>query len=154
MTSAEIDAATWNALAAEGISDTPFARHEYLAQWWSTGGGGEWTNAELALISASDAGHLIGLAPLFIADHEGQRSILLVGSIEISDYLDLIVRDKDHARFLAALLDCIAATAGLQGLPLDWYNVLDSSPTLPALKSEAERRGWSFEQEVYRPTRA
>jgi len=148
----EIDASAWNALAATGISDTPFARHEYLAQWWSTLGGGEWTDADLALISASDGGQLVGIAPLFTANHQGQRSILLVGSIEISDYLDLTVRESDHTRFLNALLDYLDQMPTLRGLPLDWYNVPDSSPTLPALESAAEKRGWDFRAEVYRPT--
>jgi CelD/BcsL family acetyltransferase involved in cellulose biosynthesis len=148
----ELDAASWNALAAAGISDTPFARHEYLAQWWSTRGGGEWNEAELALISATEGGELIGIAPLFIAKHEDRTAILLVGSIEISDYLDLIVRDRDHPRFVSALLDCLAETPAMSGQPLDWYNVPDSSPSLPVLRSEAERRGWIFHSDIYRPT--
>src|SRR5512135_2282559 len=88
----EIPASAWNELAEEGISDTPFARHEYLSQWWRTKGGGEWDEGELILISASEEGRLLGVAPLFSGRHDGREAILLVGSIEISDYLDLIVR--------------------------------------------------------------
>ncbi len=63
--------------------------------------------AELVLISASEDGHTLGIAPLFHAEHDG-RECLLVGSIEISDYLDLIVPGADLPQFVPGLLDCLA----------------------------------------------
>jgi CelD/BcsL family acetyltransferase involved in cellulose biosynthesis len=35
---------------------------------------------------------------------------------------------------------------------LDWYNLPDTSPTLAALKAEADRRGWVYAEEIYKPT--
>ena len=35
---------------------------------------------------------------------------------------------------------------------IDWYNLPDTSPTLAALKAESERRGWTYHEEIYRPT--
>ncbi len=148
----EIQVAAWNELAQAGISDTPFARHEYLSQWWRTMGGGEWSAAELVLISASENGRLIGIAPLFKAVHEGRDELLLVGSIEISDYLDLIVRPEDATRFLSALLDFLGGSPRWNKQPLDWYNLPESSQTLTGLQTESEKRGWSYGQEIYRPT--
>src|SRR5512139_2908837 len=110
----EISPAAWNQLAAEGISNTPFARHEYLSLWWSTRGGGEWSDAELVLVSASDAGRLIGIAPFFGTTHDGQKALLLVGSIEISDYLDFIVRAADLRGFVTGLLDFLSGIRDLQ----------------------------------------
>lgn len=147
-----IPTAAWNALASASIADTPFARHEYLRQWWTTLGGGEWRDAELVLISASEGEELIGIAPLFKASHAGRETLLLVGSIEISDYLDLIVRPDDLPRFLASLLDFLDVSPRLKGLPLDWYNLPDASPTLAALGAEAQRRGWIYREEAFRPT--
>lgn len=95
---------------------------------------------------------LIGIAPLFIARHDGQMSLLLAGSIEISDYLDLIVRAADLERFLAGLLDFLVESPSLRGLRLDWYNLPDSSPTLPALRAEAASRKRAYHEEMYRPT--
>ncbi len=148
----EIPAEAWNELAEAGISDTPFARREMLSEWWSTLGGGEWQQADLVLISASENGRLTGIAPLFKAEHDGRTALLLVGSIEVSDYLDLIVRREDLARFLAGLLDFLSATPCCANMPLDWYNVPDDSPTLAALKAEAEKRRWTFRDEIFRPT--
>jgi CelD/BcsL family acetyltransferase involved in cellulose biosynthesis len=148
----EITPEAWNALVEQGIADTPFSRHEYLSEWWNTLGGGEWQTAELVLISAIENDQLIGIAPLFIADYDGQRALMLVGSIEISDYLDLIVREQDLPRFLSGLLDFVISSSTDKWSALDWYNLPDSSPTLAALKAEAEKRGWTHHEEIYHPT--
>ena len=145
-------AASWNALVEQSIADTPFSRYEYLSEWWKTLGGGEWENVELVLISAAENDQLIGIAPLFIAEYEGQRALMLIGSIEISDYLDLIVRAEDLPRFLSGLLDFLASSCADKWSALDWYNLPDSSPTLAALKAEGEKRGWTHHEEIYRPT--
>jgi CelD/BcsL family acetyltransferase involved in cellulose biosynthesis len=154
-------AVSWNALVEQSIADTPFSRYEYLSEWWKTLGGGEWLrqSAQLVLVSATENDQLIGIAPLFIAEYEGQPSLMLVGSIEISDYLDLIVRAEDLPRFLSGLLDFLASSEVRAGLSrpsdwsgLDWYNLPDASPTLAALKTESERLGWTYHEEIYRPT--
>jgi CelD/BcsL family acetyltransferase involved in cellulose biosynthesis len=154
----EIDPAIWNALVEQSIADTPFSRYEYLTEWWKTLGGGEWGNAQLVLVSASENGQLFGIAPLFIHEHDGQQAMLLVGSIEISDYLDLIVRESDLSHFLSGLIDFLASSlVSAQGdtddwSALDWYNLPDNSPTLAALQAESKKRGWSYHEEIYRPT--
>jgi CelD/BcsL family acetyltransferase involved in cellulose biosynthesis len=148
----EFDSNMWNALVEQSIADTPFSRYEYLAEWWQTRGGGEWQNPELVLVSASENDQLIGIAPLFLAEYDGRKALLLVGSIEISDYLDLIVREADLPRFLSGLMDFLASSLGDSWSAVDWYNLPDDSPTLAALQAEAESRGWNHHQEIYRPT--
>jgi CelD/BcsL family acetyltransferase involved in cellulose biosynthesis len=154
----EFSEAAWNELVVQSIADTPFSRHEYLSEWWKTLGGGEWRVGEasrppeLVLISGTENDQLIGIAPLFIADYDGQRALMLVGSIEISDYLDLIVRADDHGRFLSGLMDFLGSSAVDEWSAIDWYNLPDSSPTLNALKAESDRRGWTHNEETYRPT--
>jgi CelD/BcsL family acetyltransferase involved in cellulose biosynthesis len=140
--------AEWNALLAESASHVPFLRHEYLRAWWETRGGGEWPGAELALVAARQDGRLTGIAPLFFADNrEGLPSLLLLGSIEISDYLDLIVRPADLPVFVRGLLDFAGRAGPFNWRALDWHNLPEASPTLPVLKAEAGRRGWTFSQE-------
>ena len=148
----EIGQSAWNALVEQSIADTPFSRYEYLSEWWKTLGGGEWKDARLALVSATEGDQLIGIAPLFLAEYDGRQALLLVGSIEISDYLDLIVRQADLPRFLSGLVDFLASSYAGAWSALDWYNLPDSSPTLAALKADSERRGWTYHEEVYRPT--
>jgi CelD/BcsL family acetyltransferase involved in cellulose biosynthesis len=156
----EIDPSAWNALVVQSIADTPFSRYEYLSEWWKTLGGGEWKDAQLVLVSATENDQLIGIAPLFIAEYDGRQALLFVGSIEISDYLDLIVREADLPRFLTRLIDFLAShipdalrfNSGQAWSALDWYNLPDCSPTLAALKAESGRRGWNYHEEIYRPT--
>jgi len=148
----EINPATWNTLVEHSIADTPFSRYEYLSEWWKTLGGGEWKTAELVLVSASENDQLVGIAPLFIAEYDHQQALLLLGSIEISDYLDLIVREADLSRFLAGLIDFLASSLAGNWSAIDWYNLPDNSPTLAALKADSEKRGWNYHEEIYRPT--
>ena len=148
----EINPNTWNSLVEQSSADTPFSRYEYLSEWWKTLGGGEWKQATLVLVSATENDQLVGIAPLFITEYDGQRALMLVGSIEISDYLDLIVRPDDLPRFLSGLLDFLASSLTDNWSVIDWYNLPDSSPTLAALKAESEQRGWTHHEEIYRPT--
>ena len=148
----EFEQTAWNALVEQSIADTPFSRYEYLSEWWKTLGGGEWKDAGLVLVSASENDQLIGIAPLFIAEYEGQQVLLLIGSIEISDYLDLIVHKQDLPRFLSKLIDFLASSSTDNWRAFDWYNLPDDSPTLAALKTESATRGWNYHEEIYRPT--
>lgn len=150
----ELDPNEWNDLLSESISDVPFLRYEYLSAWWSTRGGGEWpqTETELILVSAREGERLVGIAPLFLGEHEDQRALMLIGSIEISDYLDLIVRAEDLSRFLSGLLGLLASDPARAWSAIDWYNLPDPSPTSAALEAESALRGWDFIQEPFRPS--
>lgn len=134
----------WNALLAESSAHVPFLRADYLAHWAETCGGGEWPGLELAIVTAEQEDRLIGIAPLFFAPGGAQR-LMLLGSVQISDYLDVIARPEDLPAFLSGLLDFLA---GLEQpwRTLDLFNLLDSSPSLPLLRQAAEQRGWDFVQ--------
>jgi CelD/BcsL family acetyltransferase involved in cellulose biosynthesis len=143
----------WNELLAQNSVHVPFLRYEYLETWWQTRGGGEWPqDAQLAIITAREDGRLVGIAPLFQAEWEGIPTLLLIGSIEISDYLDLIGRNEDLPRFCAALLEFLAQEPALAGCKrLDLYNVLETSPALSALRNAAQDLSWGYAQEPFRP---
>ena len=147
----ELNPNEWNALLSESITDVPFLRYEYLDAWWSTRGGGEWPQAELALVSARENGRLVGIAPLFSTAYDGGQVLMLLGSIEISDYLDLIVRAEDLSQFLSDLLDFLASDSVPAWSAIDWYNLPEGSPTLAVLEAESVKRGWEFGREPFRP---
>jgi len=128
----------WNALLAKSTPHVPFLRYEYLLTWWQHRGGGEWPqDAQLALIVGYDGGKMAGVAPCFSALNQGEKRLLLLGSIEISDYLDVITRDEDRQRFLAGLVDFVRSRPqGLKDIAaLDFYNLLDDSPSLAFFKT-------------------
>ncbi len=64
----------WNKLLAETSVHVPFLRYEYLETWWQTRGGGEWSqDSVLVLVTARESGHLVGIAPLFLAAFDGHN---------------------------------------------------------------------------------
>jgi len=139
----------WNALLARTANHVPFMRYEYLRDWWETRGGGEWSqSAQLLLVTAYQSGKLVGAAPLFhVEDHQGKSALLLVGSIEISDYLDLLAAPEDIDEFCTELLGFLPAADLPHWETLDLYNILDSSLTLTALQTAAEKKDWAYHQE-------
>jgi CelD/BcsL family acetyltransferase involved in cellulose biosynthesis len=139
----------WNKLLQDGASHVPFLRHEYLTAWWHSLGGGEWSQCELYIATTRrDDGELAAIAPLFLTNNrEGEPALLIMGSYEISDFLDVIARPTDLVPFLALLLDHLASQDAPVWRVLDFYNILESSPTLPALKTAAESRGWVYRQD-------
>ncbi len=143
----------WNSLLSQAVTDVPFLRHEFLKTWWSTLGGGEWRDAELHIgVARDDEGRLVGLAPFFRTHTLDDRTgLLLLGSIEISDYLDLIVSEALVAPFTEQLLGELARLPKQEWDVIDLYNVPEASATLVALRSAAESLGWSVTQTRFRP---
>ncbi len=138
-------APAWNKLLAESVSNFPFLRHEYLLAWWDSLGGGEWDTGELAIVIARRDDQLIGIAPLF----SNGSNLLFLGSIEISDFLDFIVREEDLAEFIHGLFNFLASEKNWDSL--DLQNLIEDSPSLPILAEEAKLRNWEFAQERLQP---
>jgi len=91
---------------------------------------------------------LVGIAPLFAArNRQDEPACCCWASIEVSDYLDVIARPADLPAFFAGLLPYLAALEQPRWQVLDWYNLLEHSPSLPALAQAAAQLGWSYTQE-------
>ena len=145
--------AEWNALLEKSVTRAPFLRAEYQRAWWRHRGGGEWPEASLLVATArAEGGELIGIAPLFSAkNRDGRPALLLVGSIEISDYLDVVVTRPRAGAFCAALLDRLAEPDAPAWEVLDFYNLPESSPTRAALGQAAAERGWRAAEKLLEP---
>lgn len=146
----------WNALLVRSVCRVPFLRAEYQRGWWEHRGGGEWPEAELCVIVARDSEQqLTGIAPLFAAvNREGRQALLLVGSIEISDYLDVIAPLAKIDAFCAGLLERLTASDMPAWEVLDFYNLHETSPTRAALARAATARGWAVTERALEPTPA
>jgi CelD/BcsL family acetyltransferase involved in cellulose biosynthesis len=144
----DVLAGSWNALLDVSASHVPFLRHEYLMAWWQTLGGGEWQRAELNIVVGTDGERLIGVAPLFLSDdRQGETKLWFIGSIEVSDYLDILARPEDTGQFCEGLLGYLAESQP-EVRKLDLCNILDDSPTLLAIEQVSPRAGWQVQQEV------
>ena len=139
----------WNHLLSISASHVPFLRHEYLSAWWRTLGGGEWSQGDLYIVTARRPdGGLYGIAPMFFTQNQhGEDALILIGSAEVSDYLDVIARREDLPTFMDALMDHLSSPGAPAWRALDFYNLLENSPTLLALADSARRCGWKYVQE-------
>jgi CelD/BcsL family acetyltransferase involved in cellulose biosynthesis len=146
-------AGKWNQLVIESASHVPFLRYEYLTAWWQTLGGGEWPSGELCVVVArAENGELVGIAPLFFTQNLDEKpALMFIGSIEISDYLDLVARPQDLPTFIDGLLTYLTGPELPAWEVLDLYNILEDSPSLAILKESAARSGLSYHQEALQP---
>jgi len=144
----------WNALLSQSVSHVPFLTYEYLQSWWQTRGGGEWPqDSQLFLTAAFQEDKLVGVAPLFHAKNIlGKPALMFVGAIEVSDFLDFIVKPEDLPAFTRGLIDFLLNEDIPHWELLDLYNLLEESPTLGVLKSEAEKRGWEHQEIRLQPS--
>jgi CelD/BcsL family acetyltransferase involved in cellulose biosynthesis len=146
----------WNALLENSVTRVPFLRAEYQGAWWQHRGGGEWPEAQLLVATARGEGReLLGIAPLFFSQNrDGRPALLLVGSIEISDYLDLVVARPHADAFCTGLLERLAESDVPGWEVLDLYNLPASSPTRAALGRAASARQWNAAEAVLEPVPA
>jgi len=136
----------WNALLIDSASHVPFLRHEYLIAWWNMLGGGEWQSGELYTITGRDNdGNLLGIAPFFLTQTETDKpALMLLGSHEISDYLDLIARPADLPMFIEQVFDHLNSEEAPTWQVMDIHNVLESSHTPSILQQAAARKNWAY----------
>lgn len=143
--------AEWNALLKRSHQNTPFLTYEFQQAWWLHKGGGEWSDPQLNIVVArNEAGDLLGIAPLFRADRQGQPVLYLIGTHEIADFLDFIVSGEDLVAFSQGLVAYLAADDAWQNL--DLYNLLSTSKTAYVLETAAGKQGWTVQRETLQPS--
>ena len=97
----------WNALLARSRANTLFLTWQWQTTWWRCLGEGD-----LWLLAWYDADRLVAIAPLYLhTDSAGLRRFDLVGCVEVSDYLDLLVEDGREEAAYNALLDWLCSDA-------------------------------------------
>jgi CelD/BcsL family acetyltransferase involved in cellulose biosynthesis len=138
---------TWNELLSRSPADSPFLRWEYQTAWWRHRGGGEWPSADLYIAVWREDGSVRGIAPLLRSVDQQGPAFHLIGSVEISDYLDFIAPSEFLACFVEMLLDALASAPPEEWRRLDFCNLPPASATLSVLSREAEKRGWQWEVE-------
>ncbi len=135
-------ASEWNSLLARSASDTVFLTHEWQVTWWRNLGQGE-----LRIITFREADDtLIGIAPLCAhTDAEGRTVLAVIGCVDVSDYLDLIIARGNEARVSAALLDTLARDDFPTWQVLRLCTTPAASLALAELQTQARARGLAVE---------
>ena len=138
----------WNELVFRSVSNTVFATWEWQKHWWAAYGGA----SPLWVLEARDeAGQLRGLAPFFVEEREGVGRVLrLVGSEDVTDYLDLIV-DRDHAQPVYEALLAFLVVHQAQYELIDLANIPAQSLTMTCFVDLAKAQNFDItlqQQEV------
>ncbi|MEO1287541.1 MAG: hypothetical protein AAFV93_07220 [Chloroflexota bacterium] len=133
----------WNDLLKRSITDTPFSTHEWHNNWWNAYHPGElWV-----LTIRDDENVLMGLAPLFIVENDGKREVHIVGCVDVTDYIDLLI-DKVHQEAVYdALADALVAHQDHFD-SLDWCNIPATSPTYTDFPAMLDAKGFSTTTKV------
>ena len=124
-------ASEWNQLVFASRSNTIFLTYEWQTTWWQYLGHGElW----LVAFRVPETGQLVGIAPLYLFEHEdgeflGKKRFSLVGCIEVSDYLDLIVAKDWEIPVFQSLLRWLYSDRAPDWDILDLCNLPEVSQT-------------------------
>ena len=138
----------WNTLLQDSASHVPFLRHEYLFSWWKTLGGGEWDQGTLTILIERDGNNkLIGTAPFFMVDQQ----VMFLGSVEISDYLDLITPVENIPGFVEGIMQFLISGDFPEWHSLILNNILDNSPTIKHFMKAAGDLGFNYSHKVIEP---
>jgi CelD/BcsL family acetyltransferase involved in cellulose biosynthesis len=135
-------ASEWNVLLARSVTDTVFLTREWQMTWWKNLGTGE-----LRVVTfRDDAGLLIGIASLFVErGQDGLNHLSLVGCVDVSDYLDVIVAHGYEDQVYAALLDTLTSADFPVWDELHLCTLPEASPACAQMKSAAESRNLRVE---------
>ena len=142
-------ASEWNDLLARSRYDTFFLTHEWQSVWWQQLGAGElWILAfyrgenDQRNPSSSPAvpRQLVGIAPFYLSEHKrgkwaGKRSLQLVGCVEVSDFLDIVIAAGWEKEVYYCLLDWLQSEEAPAWDYLDLCNLPEDSLSYKALPS-------------------
>jgi CelD/BcsL family acetyltransferase involved in cellulose biosynthesis len=124
--------------------DTIFLTWEWQSTWWQCIGA---ARGPLYLLTARQDGRLVGIIPLYRTGAPGASSLQVVGCVEVSDYLDLIVEVGREAEVHRAFVDWLAGPEAPEWDCLELCNQPGPSPTHRYLPRLAQDAGWRAEVE-------
>ena len=138
----EVLADEWDSLAARGMTDTPFQTLAYQRAWWThlQPAGSEL----LTVATRHDSTELAGIGCFY---HNDGR-LCFNGSLEESDYLDLIAPGEAAAQVWESVVDCLETVERPQWTTLVLDNVPAASPTRSVLPDLAVRRNLTYREHL------
>ncbi len=138
----------WNHLLGRSRFDTVFLTHQWLSTWWEFLGEGElWILA----FRRPENDELVGIVPLYLTGPEGTelgsftgtRTLSIVGCIEVSDYLDIIVAKGWEPAVYRAFLNWLYSEDAPSWDVVDLCNLPQDSRTYVDFPPLAEETGAS-----------
>jgi CelD/BcsL family acetyltransferase involved in cellulose biosynthesis len=136
-------ATEWNKLLRRSRANVFFLTHEWQTTWWEALGTGDlW----IVAFRTPDTNELVGIAPLYLTERQngpyaGKRVFTLVGCIEVSDYLDLIIAQDWETVVYTEFLAWLHSAAAPAWDVADLCNLPEVSRTYTTLPLLAEHAG-------------
>jgi CelD/BcsL family acetyltransferase involved in cellulose biosynthesis len=137
----------WNSLLKRSRFDNFFSTYEWQTTWWENLGTGDlW----IVAFRRRDTQALVGIAPLYLitvasGPDAGKRQLNLVGCIEVSDYLDLIIEQGWEPAVYAQLLAWLQSDAAPPWDIFDLCNLPEVSATYRDLAALYATSGFDVE---------
>ena len=131
----------WNDLLTRSRFNTIFLTWEWQTTWWRHLGRRRGT---LCILAGREDGHLIAIAPLYLREDAGQV-LQVIGCIEVSDYLDLIMEAGREEAVYRDFLAWLAGPAVPRWDAVDLCNQPDVSLSHSLLPALAEAAGYAVE---------
>jgi CelD/BcsL family acetyltransferase involved in cellulose biosynthesis len=126
----------WNALLSTNATNEIFLTWEWQYTWWQT-----YQPGDLWIIAARDDDqNVIGIAPLYI--ERTSQIVRFIGGVEVTDYVDVLVRPEMCEAFFAQLVDFLV-THGKDYRCLTLSNIPGETPTLEVLTDHLTARGFN-----------
>ena len=136
-------AGEWNRLLKRSRANVFFLTYEWQTTWWEALGTGDlW----IVAFRTPDTDELVGIAPLYLTEREsgayaGKRVFTLVGCIEVSDYLDLLIAQGWETAVYTALLAWLHSPEAPAWDVVDLCNLPEVSLTYSTFPPLAEAAG-------------
>lgn len=136
-------AGEWNRLLQRSRANLFFLTYEWQTTWWESLGTGDlW----IVAFRTPDTNELVGIAPLYLAERQngayaGKRVFTLVGCIEVSDYLDLIIAQNWETVVYTEFLAWLHSTEAPAWDIVDLCNLPEVSLTYQTFPSLVEIAG-------------
>ena len=136
-------AGEWNRLLQRSRANVFFLTYEWQTTWWEALGAGDlW----IVAFRTPDTDELVGIAPLYLTErtsgfNAGKQVFTLVGCIEVSDYLDLMMAQGWEADVYAEFLTWLHSAEAPAWDVVDLCNLPEVSLTYTVLPPLAEAAG-------------
>ncbi len=120
----------WNDLVVKSRTTTVFQSPAFLATWWESLGVGK----RLIVTVRDDQSKLIAIAPLFLESTDDGNQLNLLGCVNVSDYLDILI-DRYEKDVDALYQFLLKEVTNIDWKKLFWCSLPESTVTRQYLKS-------------------
>ncbi|PIY80037.1 MAG: hypothetical protein COY80_04950 [Candidatus Pacebacteria bacterium CG_4_10_14_0_8_um_filter_42_14] len=115
----------WKILHAKSLTKTVFQAFAFQSVWWETLGVGK----RILITVRNEEGKLVALAPTFVHVESGSSQLSLLGCVNVSDYLDVLVDGSESEDTESIYATLLLAVEQIKWTKLFWCSLPEASAT-------------------------